>query len=122
MNHPKVIKINTPETRDIVADLAKEDNDAMQMPTHAVIKGDEIVGGWNLCEVPIVLAWHHSEKVTARNSIMLTQIMESMVSQKGYNQHYIACNSHSPYYEHMGQLGFNPVWATNIFYKNLPKI
>ena len=60
MNHPKVIKITNPETKGLVANLAKEDNDNMQMPTHAIVKGDEIVGGWNLCEVPMVLLWHHS--------------------------------------------------------------
>lgn len=122
MNHPKVIKITNPETKGLVANLAKEDNDNMQMPTHAIVKGDEIVGGWNLCEVPMVLLWHHSQKVGAKDSIMLNQIQESMLSEKGVNNAFIACNSNSPYYSHMDHFGFKPVWATNIFYKNLPVI
>lgn len=122
MKHPKVIKIINPETKKLVANLAKEDGDNMQMPTHAVVKGDEIVGGWNLCEVPMVLLWHHSEKVSAKDSIMLNQIQESMLSEKGVNNAFIACNSNSPYYGHMNHFGFQPVWATNIFYKELPKI
>ena len=122
MKHPKVIKIINPETKKLVANLAKEDGDNMQMPTHAVVKGDEIVGGWNLCEVPMVLLWHHSEKVSAKDSIMLNQIQESMLSEKGVNNAFIACNSNSPYYSHMNHFGFQPVWSTNIFYKELPKI
>lgn len=122
MNHPKVIRINSVETRDVVADLAKKDNDNMSMPTHAVVKGNEIVGGWNLCEVPMVLLWHDSKKVSARDSIMLNQIQESMLSQKGLNGAFIACNTHSPYHKHMGHFGFEPIWSTDIYYKNLPKI
>ena len=122
MSHPKVIKINNPTTKDFVADLARQDNDNMQMPTHAVVKGEEIVGGWNLCEVPMVLLWHDSKKVTAKDSIMLNQIQESMLSEKGLQSAFIACNSNSPYYSHMDHFGFKPVWATNIFHKTLPKI
>ena len=62
MNHPKVIRINDPAVRNHIAKLAEEDNDNMTMSSHAVIKGDEIVGGWNLCEVPMVLLWHDSKK------------------------------------------------------------
>jgi hypothetical protein len=122
MKLPKVIRIDNPETKNLVASFAKEDNDNMQMPTHAVIKGDEIVGGWNLCEVPMVLLWHHSKKVGAKDSLILNQIQESMLSQRGINQAFIACNSHSPYHKHMEHFGFKPVWPTNIFYKDLPKI
>ena len=119
---PRVIKLNSPESKSLVADLARQDNDNMNMPTHAVVKGDQIVGGWNLCEVPMVLLWHHSEKVTARDSIHLNQIQESMLSDKGVNNAYIACNSASPYYSHMDHFGFQPVWSTNIFYKELLKV
>ena len=58
---PKVIKINDPESQKAVAKLAIEDNDNMQMSTHAVVKGDEIVGGY-LCEAPVFMMWHHSPK------------------------------------------------------------
>tara|TARA_R100001463_G_scaffold51762_1_gene102466 strand:- start:498 stop:869 length:372 start_codon:yes stop_codon:yes gene_type:complete len=121
-NIPKVIKIKDPKTFQLVSKLAEEDNDNMNMPTHAVVKGDDIVGGWNLCEVPMVLLWHHSKKVGAKDSLILNQIQESMLSEKGVDQAFIACNSHSPYQKHMEHFGFKPVWPTNIFYKNLPKI
>jgi len=65
-NIPKVLKINDPKTLQLVSKLAEEDNDNMKIPTHAVMKGNEIVGGWNLCEVPMVLLWHHSKKVGAK--------------------------------------------------------
>ena len=121
-NIPKVLKINDPKTLQLVSKLAEEDHDNMKIPTHAVMKGNDIVGGWNLCEVPMVLLWHHSKKVGAKDSLILNQIQESMLSQKGVNQAFIACNSHSPYKNHMEHFGFEPVWPTNIFYKNLPKI
>ncbi len=119
---PKVIKITDSKTFKLVSDLAEKDKDNMKMPTHAVIKGDEIVGGWNLCQVPMVLLWHDSKKVGAKDSLILNQIQESLLSEKGVNQAFIACNSHSPYYKHMEHFGFEPVWTTNIFLKNLPKI
>lgn len=119
---PKVVRINDSKTRQLVSNLARQNNDAMQMPTHAVVKGNDIVGGWNLLEVPMVLLWHHSEKVNARDSLLLNNIQESMLSDKGVNQAYIACNDNSPYLKHMEKFGFEPVWPTNIFFKNLPKI
>ena len=119
---PKVIKINDPESRKAVAKLAIEDNDNMQMSTHAIVKGDEIVGGWNLCEAPVFMMWHHSQKVGAKDTLLLQQIQESMLSEKGINQYFVACNSHSPYYNHVERLGYKPVWPTNIFYKELPKL
>jgi len=121
-NLPRVIKINNQETTKLVSDLALADNDNMTMPTHAVLKGDEIVGGWNLCEVPMVLLWHDSKKVGAKDSIILNQIQESMLSQKGHSQAFIACNTHSPYHKHMNHFGFKPIWSTDIFFKDLPKI
>ena len=121
-NIPKVLKINDPKSLQLVSNLAEEDGDNMKMPTHAVVKGNDIVGGWNLCEVPMVLLWHHSKKVGAKDSLILNQIQESMLSEKGVNQAFIACNSHSPYPKHMEHFGFQPGWPTNIFFKNLPKI
>ena len=117
---PKVIKINDPESRKAVAKLAIEDNDNMQMSTHAIVKGDEIVGGWNLCEAPVFMMWHHSQKVGAETSL-LQQIQESMLSEKGINQYFVACNSHSPITT-MWSDCYKPIWPTNIFYKELPKL
>ena len=82
-NIPKVLKINDPKTLQLVSKLAEEDGDNMKMPTHAVVKGNDIVGGWNLCEVPMVLLWHDSKKVGAKDSLILNQIQESMLSEKG---------------------------------------
>ena len=122
MSVPVAVKLKTQGKRDLIAKLAKEDNDNMNIPTHAILKGDEIVGGWNLCEVPMVLLWHDSKKVTAKDSLLLNALQESMLSQIGVQQSYIACNSHSPYYKHMHRFGFEPVWETNLFFKDLKKI
>lgn len=116
---PTLRKIIDPKMKDAVAKTAKDDNDNMQMPSHVVLKNDEIVGGWQIAQMPLVLAWHHTQKVSAKDSMIVNSTVESMMSNMGLNQYFMACNNHSPFMGHMEKFGFNHIWETNIFYKQL---
>ena len=116
---PTIRKIHNLELRDAVAQAARDDNDNMQMPSHVVLKNNEIVGGWQIAQMPLVLAWHHTQKVSAKDSMIINSTVESMMSDNGLNNYWMACNSHSPFMGHMEKFGFNPIWATNIFHKKI---
>ena len=116
---PTLRKIHDAGLKAVVAQAAKDDNDNMQMPSHVVLKDGEIVGGWQIAQMPLVLAWHHTQKVNAKDSMLINSTVESMMSTMGINQWFMACNSHSPFMSHMEKFGFNPIWSTNIFHKEI---
>tara|TARA_Y100000310_G_scaffold341237_1_gene439755 strand:+ start:892 stop:1359 length:468 start_codon:yes stop_codon:yes gene_type:complete len=120
MTHiPTIKKITTPELREEVSNLAIIDNDNMQYPTHAVYKNDEIVGGWNVGGFPLLLCWHDSNKVSAKDSMMINATMDSMMDSAAHPIWWMACNSGSPYYRHVEKLGFKHIWPTNIIIKGV---
>ena len=91
----------------------------MRFPTHAIYKGDKIVGTWNLGGIPLVMLWHDSKAFTARDNIMLNPTMDGIMNDRGHKHYFMACNSHSPYYKVVERFGFSPPWATNLFYKDI---
>ena len=59
--YPRVEKIKTIEELKLVIEEGKKDNHNLLNPTHAVKKGDEIVGAWSLAGVPLVTAWNKTD-------------------------------------------------------------
>jgi len=116
---PTVRKINDADLKALVARKAKEDNDNMQFPSHAVIKDGEVVGGWNIGQIPLLMCWHHSKDVSAKDSLIINSTIESMMSHAGVNQWWMACNSRSPYMEYFEKFGHKMIWPTNIIHKEI---
>ena len=115
--YPEVRKILTVEEQQKVIDAAIADNDYMTLPTHVVEKKGEIVGGWNMASVPLVLAWHKSDSVTVRDSFILKNQIDAIMSDRGTPKYFLACNDKSNYYEHLEKFGYTPHWKTNLFIK-----
>lgn len=115
MKVPVMKKITSEEERQAVISAALADGDNMQFPTHAIWKGDDIVGAWCLAGVPLTLAWHHTQKMSPRDSFMAKNIAASIMNDRGVKMYFMACNSQSPFIGHMERFGFTPVWATNLF-------
>ena len=116
---PTLRKIQDADLKELVAQKAKEDGDNMQLPSHVVLKNGEVVGGWNIGQVPLLMCWHHREKVSAKDSLIINSTVESMMSHVGINQWWMACNSHSPYMKYFEKFGHNLVWPTNIIHKEI---
>ena len=114
---PRVIKVQTQAAKQTYLNAAADD--PLTAPTHVIYKGDELVGKWNLAEVPLVLVWHHEEKVKAKDSLILNSLQESIMSEKGIDEYYIVVNESSPYTQHMSKLGFEPIHTTKIYKKKL---
>jgi len=114
---PELRKILTPEHRIAVAEAATADNDNMNFPTHAVTRDGEIIGGFCLAGVPMVMGWMHTGKATGKDSYHIQNVVDSVMNDRGAATYMLACNSHSPFYDHMGSMGFDPIWPTNIFHK-----
>ena len=117
MSLPVFKKIDSDQERQAVINAAIADNDRMDFPTHAVLRDGEIIGGWCLAGVPLVMAWSHTEKVKAKDSFHIKNIVSSIMNDRGARAYFIACNDNSPYMGHMERFGFQPVWATNLFFE-----
>ena len=116
---PKVRRIhNAQELSDVLA-LARENNDGCSLPTHVVEKNGEIVGCASVALVPVLMLWHHSNKIGPKESIQLKHTYESIMEEKGINSYIILCNKNSPYNQHMKTLGYQPVWETEVFTNNI---
>jgi hypothetical protein len=114
---PTFSKIVTQEQRIAVGAAATADNDNMNFPTHAVMRDGEIIGGFCLAGVPMVMGWMHTEKSTGKDSYHIQGVVDSIMNDRGAATYMLACNNNSPFIDHMGSMGFNPVWPTNIFHK-----
>jgi hypothetical protein len=112
---PKVRKIKDQAELDAIMAASKADNDGCLLPTHVVIKNGEIVGCASLAVLPVMMVWNHSTKVGPRDSIQLKHTYDAIMEEKGAKSYAILCNKQSPYNGHMKQLGFKPVWETQIF-------
>ena len=112
---PKVRLIATPEEYQAAIAAARANNDNVQFPSHVVTRRGEIIGAVSLAVCPLVLLWHHSEKVSVRDSLHLKQVYNSIMETKGFNEYAIACNEHSNYNPHMQRLGFKPIWKTDLY-------
>lgn len=112
---PLVRKIKDQAELDAVLAAAKADNDGCVLPTHVVIKNGEIVGCASLAVLPVMMIWNHTTKINPRDSIQLKHTYDAIMEEKGTKQYAILCNKNSPYNASMKQLGFKPVWETEIF-------
>ena len=117
---PDIRKITTDKEYQSVINAAKMDNDALNYPTHMLYKDGKIVGGWGLGGIPIVLVWHDSKLITSRDSLMLSNTIDTVMNDRGHTSFLQACNSKSPYNRYMEKhFGYTHVWPTHLFAKNV---
>ena len=96
MSLPIVRKIKDEEERLKVIEAAKGDDDNMHFPTHVVMKGDKIVGGWSMGAIPLVMMWNSSTDINAKESMILNNMASAMMNDRGAGMYFMACNDISP--------------------------
>ena len=116
---PNIRKITTEEEYQATINAAKMDNDNMHFPTHMLYKDGKIVGGWCMEGIPLTMIWHDSNYITARDSLMLNNTIDTLMNDRGHFKYFMACNSKSPYNKYMEKFGHNLVWPTNMYWKNV---
>jgi len=113
---PTLRQIRSKEEQEAILKVAREDNDGVMFPSHVVLKNGEVAGAVSLGAIPFVCLWHSSKLLGPKDSLILKSIYDAVMEQKGTPQYFIACNKASPYLGHMDQLGYSPIWETNLFY------
>lgn len=117
MSHlPNIRRIANQDELKRVLELARADSDGIEMPTHLVEKNGEIVGAASLNVLPVMMVWHHSQKVGPRDSIILKHTYDALMEERNNGKRYvILCNKQSPYNGAMKALGYTHIWETEIF-------
>ena len=85
-------------------------------PTHKVVKEGQIVGALSMGVVPVVLVWQHTELVTARDSINLLSVTESIMANN-FKTWLMPCAKDSPYYGLMPKFGYEKGGDFTLFFK-----
>lgn len=116
---PKLKKILTPQKRSDVMSAGKEDDHNLTWPTHYIEKNGEISGAVSIIDVPIISCWAHTQKMNARDSLMVHNIVDTLLIEKGKYQWFIACGDNSPFVNKMERFGYSDKWPTNLFYKDV---
>ena len=112
---PRLRKIIDEDDRKKVMAAVRADNDNLSHASHVWERRGEIVGAASLWSVPVLLGWHHKEKILARDSFHMLRVYESVFDAKGHTGFYILCNRASPYSAHMEQFGYRSIWETEVF-------
>lgn len=116
---PNIRKITSKEEYQAVMDAAKMDNDIIDFPTHILYKDGEVVGGWSVDAIPLFSVWHHSKRITARDSLMLNNTIDTVMNERGHKNFLQLCNANSNYYSYMNKLGYKGWEGTTLFLKNV---
>ena len=106
-DHIRIVPVKTEDLYIRVMEACHKDDDDMYEPTHAVLKGDEIVGAFSLM-VPMVNWWMKRDS-SSRESWAVSRCMEALLMDKGIDGYIMPCNTDSPYFKNMERIGFEPV-------------
>lgn len=112
---PTVKLIQTLEQESRVLHAASQDNHANIYPSHVVERNGEIIGAASIARIPLLLIWSHSSNVSARDSMHLKRVYDSIMETKGYPKYFVACDETSPYNSYMDKFGCDKVCKTQIF-------
>ena len=104
-DHVRLLPIINKEMLDIVNQAAKEDQEGLLNPTHAVVKNGEIVGAVSI-NVNCGSWWMNKTKTRKYDTLATLQCLDTLMLDRGINKYYMPCLDTSPYYPLMERGGF----------------
>lgn len=102
-----------------IRDLAAADNHAVLGPTHAMMKGDKIIGYLSLNGLPNVHAWFDTKHPHAMDSLKMIEMGELVLREAGITGYTLLCAKESPFTPHLERMGFQKLGETVLYVKGL---
>lgn len=102
-----------------IRDLATADNHAVIGPTHAMMKGDKIIGYLSLNGMPNVHAWFDTKHPHALDSLKMIEMGELVLREAGVAGYTLLCAEESPFTPHLERMGFQKLGKTVLYVKGL---
>jgi len=119
MSYPIVRKVRSIEEQKAAVQAAIDDNDMMRIPSHVIVKDNQIVGAYNIASLPLVVGWHSTTEMKVRDTLIALNAVASIMNDRSVHGYFIASNSNAPVSEYMEKLGHERMWPTNLFYRKL---
>ena len=101
----RLVPIVTEEMREMVFEKARQNNEGLLDPTHAVFKKGEIIGVVSV-QVHCSSWWMDTRKANIRDSISVFQCLDSLLLDRGILKYLMPCLDTSPYFKLMERVGF----------------
>jgi len=105
----------TPALRPAVVAAAAEDGHAVIHPTHAVLRGNEIVGYGSLGAVPMFFAWLDTHKLSGPESFRAWAAAEKLLVGRG--PVCLPCMDDSPLLPFIARKGYVKIGTAHIHLK-----
>ena len=116
LNFINVVPLATEKDRQILMAAAKEDHHVPLYPTHAVMKGNEIVGSLSIVAIPIVAAWMHTKKISHRNAFEIFNAGRNLGRYASGGRPLVTfCPMDSPPVNYLDELGLRPHVNTTVW-------
>jgi len=116
----RLVTIRTVEHAKAVMAAAAADAHQCIAPTHAMMRGEQVIGYLSLGGMPVVQAWFDSKSGHVRDSLNMIDTAEAIMATQGASSVALCCSEDSPFYPHLERLGFKPVMKTVLFVKPIP--
>lgn len=117
---PEIVPIRTKEEISTLQKVALEDNHIIIYPTHTVFRGSEVIGGFSLFTMPVLMFWMHSGKAKLRDSLQVNCAINTLAREKGLTSFALLYNESSPYAPHLEKtFKYEKLCQTNLAMKSL---
>lgn len=122
---PKLLVVDSDDIVNKIAIEAAADNHEVPVsPNFYCIKDGEIAGSVSVLNLGngtcMVSIWAHSQRINARDSLLLLANIENFCRMNGFRHIYMPCCETSPYFSYMEKFGFTETTkATKYFIKPL---
>lgn len=101
--------------------FANADNHCVLYPTHLVTDAGSTIGYASVLATPIVNVWLDSKRVSALVSARLLGMLDQALRFSGQRGYVMPCSKDSPFFPHMGRLGFSVMGENVWHFKDLTK-
>lgn len=127
---PRIVPITSQAQIDSLAKIAAGDGHRVLMPTHLIIKGDQVLGYASLAAiVPLmpgaqphavqVHVWFHTQRCHSRDSFHVINALENIARCAGGGARtlIVPCTKESPFFKQMSGMGYAPIMDTTLWGK-----
>jgi hypothetical protein len=115
----RLVPVRTPEFAGEIMRAAQADDHVCIAPTHAMVRGEKIIGYLSLGGMPVVQSWFDSKSGHVLDSLKMIEMGEAVIASQGATSYMVAVSEQSPFRPHMERLGFKPVMTTTLWVKSV---
>lgn len=116
---PQVRPIADVRELEALAAAAKADDHDVLFPTHIARKDGEIVGYASIGALALVNVWAHSQRLRARESLTLLNLVENVAHALGQRTVCMPCAEQSPFRPLLPGLGYKNLGSASFHVKGI---